>query len=412
MILPMFLGLGILMVVFSGLARGQGIERESLAGESAEETVRNTNLANQPYNLQVGPVNLRVDADAAVSYNDNINIAKTGRENDIIFTPSLNVHGFWQATDLNSLTLDIGLGYQTYLTHSNFDSILVSPGSEAQFNIFVGDFKINLHDLMSFQDNPIQVAELSNTTQFPLLTNDAGLEVDWDLGDMVASLGYDHTNDWVFNNTYDYLNDQSDILSPALTFKLTKTVQVGLNSWLTDQRYDQHVENDSDGVRGGPFVRAQLTENLSLQAQAGYDYTNYDKGGSIGDNENLSSYYWSGGVSHRINDVLNESLTFGREFISGLTSNFTRRYYANYAPAWQAMTNLTIAPTLWWENLQDSDAIIRQKANRYGFGLDMNYQVTEHSSIYLGYQYVLKTADPSSLNYYQNVATLGFRYQF
>ena len=41
-----------------------------------------------------------------------------------------------------------------------------------------------------------------------------------------------------------------------------------------------------------------------------------------------------------------------------------------------------------------------------------SYTVNDHATINLGYQYVLKDADPSSLSYYQDLVTLGFRYQF
>src|ERR1022692_3627264 len=55
-------------------------------------TVR-SQIENQPYNLKIGPVTLRADAGSTVSYNDNINLANTGRQEDWIITPNLNVHG-------------------------------------------------------------------------------------------------------------------------------------------------------------------------------------------------------------------------------------------------------------------------------------------------------------------------------
>jgi hypothetical protein len=405
----------LLALVWLGLAAkaaAQGIESESLAGESAAEAADNKTPGGQPYNLQLGAVSLRVDATASVSYNDNINISRTDRENDFIITPLVDIHGLWQATEVNALTFDLGIGYQAYVTHSNFDSLIISPDSQTQFNIYIGDFKINLHDQLYFQDNPIQVGDLSSTSQFPLLINTAGIKVDWDLGDLILSLGYDHSDSFVFSSAFDYLNDHVDALTPQLTYKITKTIQVGLTSSLSDQTYDKNVENNSTGVQGGPFISAEITNDLSVEAQGGYDYRSYDTGGTNGDTENIDSYYWSVGVNHRLNDQFYENLAVGREYISGLTSNFTRRIYANYQLTWQATSSINISPDLWWENLNDSDSIVRQQANRYGVGLNVEYLIAEHSSLIFSYQYALKIASPSDLNYTQNVATVGYRYQF
>jgi hypothetical protein len=393
-------------------ARAQGIERESMAGENAAESSLNTNVENQPYNFQVGPVNLRVEAGAGISYNDNIQLADTGRESDLILQPSAAIHALWQATQENALTLDLGISYQHYFEHSTYDAFLISPDTLTQFNLFVGDFKINLHDAFSYQDNPVQVGQLSNVPQFSRFTNDAGIKVDWDLGDIVTSLAYDHTNFWVFTPAYEYLNYQSDSVSPQLTYNISKTIQAGLTSTLTDLRYDQNFQNNYTEVKGGPFVTAQLTNALSVNAQAGWDYADYDHGGLNGDSENVNSYYASLGITHRINDVLVESLTAGQEFLPGITSNYTKRIYAQYAPAWQATSAINLGAQFWWENLDDSNATFRENSNRYGAGLSLNYAATDHVTLGLSYNYVLKISDLNYYNYSQNLVSLQCRYAF
>ena len=96
---------------------------------------------------------------------------------------------------------------------------------------------------------------------------------------------------------------------------------------------------------------------------------NYDSGGLNGDGSNNNTYYGNVGVNHRINDVLTESLTTGRESLPGVTSHFTDRIYANYGLNWLATSYLGLGTNLWWENLDDSDAAFRETANRYGVGL-------------------------------------------
>jgi len=389
----------------------QGIERQSLAGESAAEAARGSDT-NQPYNLQLGPVTLRADASLSASYNDNIDIAHTGRISDVILTPNLNLHALWQATDLNALTFDLGIGYDWYTMHSGNSALTISPSSQTQFNIYAGDFKINLHDRFSFSQDPIAVAQLSNVNEFPVFVNVAGLQVDWDLTDVILSLGYDHTNQWVFDRNYDYLNYQSDTVSPRVTVKIDKLTDAGLATSFSSQRYDQNIQNDNTTFMVGPFVSSKLNEDLSIRAEAGGQFTNYDKGGLNGDTSNLAAFYGNLGVTHRINEVLTETLTGGREFLPGISSNNTQRIYADYTFNWQATSYLSVGTNLWWENLEDSDATFSEKSNRYGAGLTLAYNLNDHATINLGYQYILKDANPSIDSYSQNVVTLTFLYHF
>jgi hypothetical protein len=392
-------------------AKSQDTSRESLSGESVAEQLQQSGV-NQAYNLRLGPVTLRLESDITTSFNDNINLANTGRITDIVMTPSSVVHANWKISELNTLTLDLGIGYQMYLLHSQYDSLLISPDSEAEFNFFVGDVIISLYDGFSYQQDPTQIGQLSNSTRLSRFQNDAGVRATWDLNDIVLSVSYDHANLWVTQSAYDYLTNQSDTISPKITIKVDPSINTGISTSFSDVRYEQNFQNNYTTVSAGPFVTATISHNLSVNAQVGGYFSNYSTGGLNGDDEDISSYYASAGVNHRINDALSESLTAGREFLPGLTSNFTQRIYANYADTWQATSTIDVNTNLWWENLDDSDAAVHELSNRYGVGLNVDDNLSKHATLSLGYQYILKDADPSTLSYYQNLGTVGFRYQF
>src|SRR5947209_2360185 len=127
--------------------RAQDAVRPSLAGEAASEA-RRQDVDRLPYNLLVGPVRFRVSATMGVEYNDNINFADVNKQDDVILHPQVNLDAIWPITQINTLTLDIGLGYSIYLDHSgsNTNGVLISPASQLSFDIFVGDFRINIHD--------------------------------------------------------------------------------------------------------------------------------------------------------------------------------------------------------------------------------------------------------------------------
>jgi len=392
-------------------AAAQGIERESLSGESVAQQLQQQGI-NQPYNLRLGPVTLRAEADLTADFNDNIGLTKDGRTADIILTPGAVLNAHWKVSDLNHLDLVLGLGYEAYLFHSQYNSLLLSPDSEAQFNFFVGDVILTLHDSFSYQQDPTAIAQLSNQTRLSRWQNDAGLRATWDLDDIILSLDYDHANLWVTQSTYDYLSNQSDTFAPKVTVKVDSSINTGVETSVSDVRYEQNFENDYVSLSVGPFVTAKISDNLSVDAHAGGYFSDYSTGGGNGDSQNVSSFYGNAGVTHRINDSISESATVGREFIPGLTSNFTQRVYANYTATWQATPDINVGGNLLWENLDDSDAVDREDSNRYGAGLSASDNLNQHLTLSFNYQYLIKDASPSYLGYQQNSATFGARYQF
>jgi hypothetical protein len=404
--------LGLALLGGADKAAAQGIERESMAGQGAADALKQSQ-ENQAYNLQLGPVNIRADASVTASFNDNINIAKDGRQADGIIQPSLGLTGAWQVTDLNTLVFDLGVSYQSYFDHSQYDTFLVSPGSQLVFNLFVGDVKLKFYEQFSYQEDPVAVGQLSDVEQFNRFTNVAGVRADWDLGDMIVSADFNHTNFWVFSVPYQYLSYEADTLSPVLTFKVSPTVEAGLMTAFTDVRYTQNVQPDQDSASGGPYVTANLTTNLSITAEAGYYYARYDSGALNADNTTSNStYYANVAINHQINDVLQESFTAGRETILGVNTDYTERIFAQYDMDWAATSFITMDANLWWENLDDSPGPFRETDNRYGIGLALTYRLMDHLTSTLSYSFVLKDADPSFYSYYQDVVTLGLSYHF
>lgn len=391
--------------------QAQGIDHISLSGEYIAEQLRQSSV-DQPYNLKIGPVSVRAESGITTSYNDNINLTKVDPIADFIITPTATLHGRWAVSELNTLTFNIGLGYQMYLSHSQDNTILLAPDTNAQFNFFVGNVMITLHDGFSYQQDPTQIGQLSNTTRLQRFTNDAGVAARWDLSSFVLSLEYDHVNFWVTDSIYDYLTNESDTISPKITYQIDKAISAGLVMSFTDTRYDKSFQNDNRNLSVGPFVSAMINEDLSVQGQLGGYFTEYDQGGGNGDDENIGSYYGSFGINHRITQYIRQSLTAGREYIPGLTSNFTERVYANYTATWKATDNIELGGNLLWENLKDSSGTLHETSDRYGLGFSVTDGLNERTRLTLNYQYLVKDSDPEILGYTQNLISAGLNYQF
>src|SRR5229473_989403 len=168
------------MLITSAGVYAQDAVRTSLAGQAASDA-RQEDVSRIPYNLLLGPVRFRVGASVSAEYNDNVNYAETNTQDDFIITPNLSLDAIWPITQLNTLRLDLGIGYSFYLDHSqyNTDSILIAPKSQIAFDIFVSDFRINIHDRMQLQQDPIQEGALSNVAKYGRFENTAGISVLW-----------------------------------------------------------------------------------------------------------------------------------------------------------------------------------------------------------------------------------------
>ena len=229
------------MLVATAGAYAQDAVRPSLAGQEASDA-REQDVSRIPYNLLLGPVRFRVGATVGVEYNDNINYADDGSavvltplgptvirsspQDDVIVTPNLTLDAIWPITQLNTLRLDLGIGYAFYLDHSSNDTdyILIAPKSQIAFDIFVSDFRINIHDRMLLQQDPIQEGALSNVVNYGRFENTAGLSVLWDLNKLLLQVGYDHYNFVSTTNRFDYLNRNSEIVQGSAAFIVNPTI--------------------------------------------------------------------------------------------------------------------------------------------------------------------------------------------
>src|SRR5437879_12654097 len=209
-------------------ALAQDAVRPSLAGEEAAEA-RRQDIEHIPYNLMTGAVKYRISATLGLEYDENVNLSETRPQSDFIIHPQVTINALWPVTQLNTLRLDIGLGYAFYLDHSSQDTngVLLTPGSQLALDVFVGDFRINFHDRFSLQQDPISELQLSNVIDYGRFENYAGVSVLWDLNKAVATLGYDHYLYVSTNSDVDSLNRTAERRGGSRACTLHDTSGVG-----------------------------------------------------------------------------------------------------------------------------------------------------------------------------------------
>jgi len=376
----------------ASIARSQDVVRPSLAGEAAAEA-RRQDIEHIPYNLLMGPIRFRVSATLGVEYNDNINLAEVNTQEDVIIRPQVNVNAIWPVTQLNTLRLDLGLGYAFYVDHSNADTsgVLISPGSQLAFDIFIGDFRINFHERPSLQQDPIAELALSNVVDYGRFENTVGVSVLWDLNKAVVTLGYDHYTYISTTSMFNYLNRNAEELSGNVDFAVSSTTNVGLESYAVFNYYDKNVLNDSTDYAIGAFAETQLTNYLKVRVAGGYQWISFNNGGVVStgpfhDSGKLSDYYANILISHRINPAIVQSLSAGHESQLGVNSNYITLNYIRHTVSWNIIRNTLLSTEFFYEDADESGGFIREHLHRFGGAIAVGYQLTPHITLGLRYQ--------------------------
>ena len=324
-VVPAACALFLSLLFLAAAIRAQDAVRPSLAGEAAAEA-RRQSIEKIPYNLLAGPVRFLFSVTTGVEYNDNINLSQIDTQSDVIIRPQFNVNAIWPVTQLNTLRFDLGLGYSFYLEHpnSNTNGVILAPGSQLSFDIFVQDFRINVHDRFSLQRDPVTELQVSNVADYGRFENTAGVSVLWDLNKAVLTFGYDHYTYVSTTSEFSYLDRNAEMLNFSAYFALSSTTGAGLETAAVYSYYSQGFLNNSVAFSVGPFVETQITNYLKLRAAAGYQLIDFDNGGGVDDTNNASQPYANLLLSHRINAAITQSIAVGHEALLSLDSNYHR----------------------------------------------------------------------------------------
>ena len=159
----------------------------SLQNDSAAETRQRQLVKDQPYTVRWGEMNVLAGFSMAGGWNDNVNLSHSDPQADFFILPLGNLNLFWPVTEVNALTFSIGVGYEKFFRHEEYDQLWVMPGSLLGWDVVIKDFKINVHDFVSFEQDPTSAGAVSGLGRFGSLDNTAGLVASWDLHDVALS---------------------------------------------------------------------------------------------------------------------------------------------------------------------------------------------------------------------------------
>ncbi len=407
----------------------QELPRPSMAREDQK------NPLPTDYNIKAGPVLFNFTASVEADYNDNIALTNSGTLSDFLITPEVGIEAQWPVTETNTLSLSTSLGYTRYMIHPQFDTshLLVAPDSRVSFDIYTGDFKINIHDDFSYQQDPVDEAALSNVVNFDRFENIAGVGVIWDLNKVILQLNYDHID---FISTGLQTGSGQNLSDPgALSFSanqvslsgelhVSSTFIAGVEVAASEREYFQ-FPGDYDQLTAGPFMKIQITDHIKAQVSGGYEvidspsdntYSPLLDTGTLGPGSGAgtnSSYYFNATIDHEVNKYFLQRFAIGHELELGLLAEESDVSYVNYSASWHVNQHLNLSLDLAYQDVSELGGLIGTSSfDFFSAALQANFPVTKSISGSLIYQFSDKMADDANQSFEQNRVGLLLTYHF
>jgi hypothetical protein len=402
-----------------GIVRGQEALRISTAGDLAAAAQRQAESSIGYYNLLWGPVAWRFSSGLAVDYNDNVRYEQNA-QGDFIFRPNADAQMNWPVTQVNDLNLSVAAGYSDYLRHQDLNHFYINP-SGLSFDIYAGDFVINLHDRISVTENAYQNQSVNGNTTYSSLQNTVGANALWDLNKALVTFGYDHGNYLALDSSQGASQGVPDAASENFFLnggvRIVPEILAGLEAGDGLVHYSRSGTassiNAPDATQWnlGAFCTATISDYLDARLDAGYTVFTPDTTSANFSSAGESGFYLQFLITHRVNQFFNYSLSGGRSIDLYYTGQPYDRYTVRWQPNWNFLRKYTISTPLWWEH---GTEIYYQSASydQYGAGISIGRQLTQKLSSGISYQFVKETSGQPGMNYTDNIVSLSFTYRF
>jgi hypothetical protein len=326
----------------------------------------------------------------------------------------------WPVSDQNSINLALGGGYSAYVNNPRLDRAFITPGSELSFDLYVGEFWINLHDRFSITENSYQDPTVVGSGNYSQLQNALGVATAWDLNKVIVRVGYDHVN-------YDSLtggNGQnsggqpggySEVFSASAGYALKPGMLLGVELGESLINYTTTTTNtpysNANQWNVGGFYDTPVSEYIHFTGHAGYSVYSPQSSGALTTSSDFSGIYAQLDIRHRVNQYVEYSLSGGRTISVAFSGGTIDRYFAHWQANWGILRKVTLGTSFSYEHGSQVFAGA-ETYDQYGPGISLSRPITAKLSSSLGYQLYWRDSNLPGRNYTVSVVSLNLNYVF
>jgi len=377
--------------------------------------MRRNSLQDRPANLQWGLAKFLVGGSLGVEWNDNVGYSDANQQRDVVFRPSFTVGASLPFTEDNAFFASLDIGYAKYVRFPQYDRLIISPGTQLGFDIYVKDFHFDLHDGISITEQPVAQGTISGAGDYGEFANTAGIGVDWDLNEVILSAGYEHENAIATTSTFSYRDRSAENfvgragIQPSQAWTYGPEVSAGFTT------YDHPVLDDSQNYSIGGFATWQPTTLFHANLRAGYTAFLFQSRPNQRPTPDATSYYVGLEGAHRVNEIVALSLDAGRQVRLGINSELLDLWYARPRIDWHIFENVHLDTHLTFESGSDKGNSVLGITEDYtllGGGIVASYHIIEKLLLGLSYDYTVKDSNSALREYHQHKIQVRIQYTF
>ncbi len=422
-----FRRLSFLLLLLSGvtLLRAQDIARPSLGGQRAASPLSSMTIPASRYNVKLGPVKMLFNASMGTAYNSNVNVSNGNPQADLVLSPRLGVGLYWPMTKLNKLRLNLQLGYDYYVNNPDLGGqvLIIDPSTEFLFNLHVNvpNLKITFFERPSVSVNPVDTGTLSNTQNYAMFFNTAGVDITWDLNDVELGVGYSNFFAYSVGNSasdFNYLNRFVNQVHADASFLFLPYLRAGIEgagpytSYLEGSDPGSNALNDNTGYTLGLFVEGKVSQYIDYTGGVGWQVVDFSESNNPQNTGNSSAPYFYFTLDHTLNTYFSHRITMGFETAPSSESNYVQTFFAQYGYNWMLIRDWSLGGSAFYQSGADSPGPNSEDFDRVGGNVSLNYQMTKHWVLNIFFSITGKASDVSDDSYNQQIAGLNVTYNF
>lgn len=401
--------------------KAQEALQSAVAGDRSYEARQAPDYQPRDERMRIGPVNLALSAAYGLTWNDNVRLAPTNEDADLIHEPGVNLRAVWPATRDSIFSIGVGVGYRKYTDNSELDTLNITPDSELAWDIPIQDWVITLHDRISYSQDVVNEGGLSGTAQFPRLENTVGVRAQWLPGQYFFEMGYEHYNFVSDTSGFDYLSRSSEQFYGRVGYRFAPITRVGLEASGSLTDYDDPTRGDNQSLSIGPFADWQLTRSLRFTVRGGYViYFLEPAAAAPATTGDLSSYYFGGSAQHQLTDFISHSVSVDRSVQQGINqgSSVSERLNLNYSISWAFHRSARLSVGPFYEQAKEEQSgvagLLAEDYERYGASVGLGFSLSSRLSAGVSFRHTTKSSDVAIQNqdYKQNTVALTANYRF
>lgn len=394
-------------------AFGQEGVQNMMALDTARDQ-RREQVASENYTFKKGDFRLLATPSLGLDWNDNVRTSEQNKESDFILRPMLQLDATYPLTQVNLLTVNLGVGYDKYLDHNDLSQWRINTGSAISFDVFIKDITINLHDRISYMVDSSQEAAVANTADYGNFDNRVGLSVAWALRKATLTAGYDHVNLVSIQSAFDQQDHTSEMFSGRAAFAVHPQLQAGVEGTASFTSYYKATLNDNANYSAGLFATWQPGSALRVSPRGGYTITQFDKSSTSIRTADISTYYFDLTVAHDATEAFSYGFSVGHDLRGGVEADAIEESYFRPTVTWKAFKHASLNFGFSYEHgNQGAGKQIGGLAEKYDWctaDVGTSWNVLKNLSLGVNYRLTLRNSDVANRDYNQNVVGLTLTY--